>query len=131
MKRWFSILLALMLLAAFATPVLAAPVQPKLGPRGTFSIVGTIDSIDAAAGTVTVNVLRGNLLTKSYWGGQVTLVTTPSTRYLYKASATALPVPITFADLKVGDKVSVNGKLANNVWTANRITVGARLVHFP
>jgi hypothetical protein len=40
-------------------------------------------------------------------------------------------VPITFADLAVGQKVSVSGTVANNVWTVARITVGADLIHLP
>ena len=35
------------------------------------------------------------------------------------------------SNFAVGQKVSVNGKLANSVWTASRITVGAKLIHQP
>ena len=31
----------------------------------------------------------------------------------------------------IGQKVSVSGTVANNVWTATRITVGVNLVHLP
>jgi hypothetical protein len=126
MKKITVSLLVFVLMAVMVTPVLAASGSAG-SPRGTFSLVGTIASVDAAAGTVTVNVLRGNTLVKSYFGKTLTVSTSTATRYLYKSAPTAVPVAITFADLKVGDAVSVNGTLANTVWTASRITVGASL----
>ncbi len=131
MKRWFAVLLALALLAVATIPVMAAPEAAQRSPRGPFTLVGTIATIDPVAGTVTVNVLRGNLLVKPYLGKTLTLNTAVTTIYLYKATATATPVRITFADLKVGDPISVNGTLLSNVWTATRITVGASLLHYP
>lgn len=130
MKRTTSILIAMLLLVVTVAPVLAAS-ESAIAKRGPFSLVGKISAIDAAMGTVTVNVLKGNKLVQPYLGQSITLRTTATTRYLYKASATAVATPITFADLKVGDPVSVNGRLANGIWTATRITVGARLSCFP
>lgn len=49
------------------TPVLAAS-ESAIARRGTFSLVGKITAIDAASGTVTVNVLKGNKLVQPYLG---------------------------------------------------------------
>lgn len=130
MKKLTSMFIALFLLIVTVAPVLAAS-ESVIAKRGPFSLVGKIAAIDAATGTVTVNVLKGNKLVQPYLGQSVTLQTTETTRYLYKASTTAVATPITFADLKVGDPVSVNGTLANGIWTAKRITVGAKLSCFP
>ncbi|MDD2923080.1 MAG: DUF5666 domain-containing protein [Anaerolineales bacterium] len=131
MKRLITILLTLVLLSVATVPAFAAPVTAQSGPRGTFALVGRIAAIDASTGTVTINVIRGSFLVKPYFGKTLMVKTTSLTRYLYKSSPTATPVPITFADLKVGNAVSVNGLVANNVWTASRITVGAKLTCFP
>ena len=130
MKKLLSISIALFLLAVTVLPVLAAS-EPARAPRGPFALVGKISAIDAASGTVTVNVLKGNKLVQPFVGQSVVLKTTATTRYLLKTSATAVATPIKFADLKVGDPVSVNGTLANGTWTAARITVGASLSCFP
>jgi hypothetical protein len=116
--------LVLGLLLAAVSPAMAA--SPR-GPRGVFALAGKITAL--GDGTVTVKVLAGNKLVKPYRGQELTVTVTEATRYLLKEGTTV--TPITFADLKVGDKVSVNGRVANQVWTATRITVGARLVHFP
>jgi hypothetical protein len=124
MKRWMLFVLVFGLLLSIVSPAMAA--GPG-GPRGRFALAGKITAI--GDGTVTVKVLAGNKLVKPYVGQELTVTVTDSTRFLLK-EGTAV-TPITLADLKVGDKVSVNGRLANQVWTAKRITVGAKLVHFP
>ena len=123
MKKLLVVTIALFLLAVTVVPAFAA--GPLPAPRGPFTLVGRITAIDSANGTVTVTVFRGNTLVQPYLGKSLTLNTTATTRYFYKANAAAVPTPITFADLKVGQPVSVNGTLANGVWTANRITVTA------
>ncbi len=120
MKKILIATLVLFLLAAAVTPAAAAT-----GPRGPFTLVGRITAIDATNGTVTVSVFRGNTLVQPYVGKSLTLTTTAATLYFYKANAAAVPTPMTFADLKVGQPVNVSGTLANDVWTANRITVTA------
>jgi len=126
MKKLFVVVLALLIALATVSPAFAAG-----SPRGPFTLVAKISAIDPVSRTVTVSVLKGNTLVKSYVGKNLVMTTTVSTRYLYKSSATAVPVAITFADLKVGNAVSVNGTLANGVWTAARITVGASLTCLP
>jgi|WetSurMetagenome_2_1015567.scaffolds.fasta_scaffold447165_2 hypothetical protein len=115
MKRW--LLLALVLGMLFVS-VAAGP-----GPRGNFALAGKINAIKD--GTVTVQVLTGNMLVKPYLNKDLTVSMTSSTRYLLKDGTV-----IAFTDLKVGDAVSVNGTVVNQVWTASRITVGAQLIHF-
>jgi len=126
MKKYLTIALALFLLAVTVMPVMAAP-----APRGPFVAVGRITAIDSATGVVTVNVLRGNKLVQPYYGQNLAFSTNARTRFLYKSSPTATAVTITFASLRVGDPVSVEGTLAGGVWTATRITVGASLTCFP
>ena len=130
MKKPLSFIIALFLLVVTVLPVLAAP-EAAVGPRGPFALVGRISAINPATGMVTVKVFKGNYLVRPYFGQLVDLKTTATTRYLYKTSAAVTATRITFADLKVGDPVSVNGILANGVWTATRITVGASLSCFP
>jgi len=101
--------------------------QGQQGTRGTFAITGTIAAI--GTNSVTINVTRANKLVQPYLGTQVTVTVTSGTRYLYKDGTTI--TTIGFADLKVGQPVSVNGILANNIWTVSRITVGASLSCLP
>ena len=101
--------------------------QGQQGGRGTFALVGKITAI--GTDTVTIDVLRGNKLVQPFVGTQVTVTVTPRTRYLYKDGTTTRVIG--FADLQVGQAVSINGTLANNIWTASRITVGASLSCFP
>ena len=116
MKKLLVVTLVLFLLAITVMPVFAA--GPSRAPRGPFTLVGTISTIDPATGAVTVNVLKGNKLAQPFIGQSVTLKTAAATIYLRKTTATA--TRITFADLKVGDPVSVSGNLLNGVWTAAR-----------
>lgn len=133
MKKLFVLLAVFVLAFAAVTPAFAAGQGPgqgqgsQKGPRGTFALVGTISAI--GSNTVTVQVIRGNNLVKPYIGQQLTVTVSAATRYLFKDGTTS--TPITFADLKVGDPVSANGTVANGVWTAKRITVGASLSCLP
>jgi hypothetical protein len=100
-------------------------------PRGTFAITGQVTAVDAVNKTITLTVLRSNKLVKAYVNTNVTVVTTLKTKYLYKATSASTAVKITFDDIQVGDYVSVNGTVANNIWTATRITEGAALNCLP
>lgn len=137
MKKYIVALLVLVLTLALVAPAAAAGNGPgsggsgsgQQGPRGTFAITGTIAAI--GPNTVTIQVYRGNTLVQPYLGTPVTVTVTAGTRYLFKSSTAATATTITFADLRVGNPVSVNGTVANNVWTASRITVGATLSCLP
>jgi hypothetical protein len=127
MKRFIFVLLALVVIAASVSPAYASGETYK--GRGVFALVGKITAIDTANATVTVKVITGNTLVKPYIGKELVIKTTATTRFLYKTGTTI--TPITFADLVVGKPVSVNGILANSTWTAQRITIGAKLSCLP
>jgi hypothetical protein len=128
MKKVTMTLLVLVVLAATAMPALAAGGPPPVrGRSNSFTLAGIITAINGT--TVTVQVTGGNPMVREYSGQTLTLQTTSGTRYLLKTDTGV--VPITFADLAVGQKVSASGTVANNVWTAARITVGANLIHLP
>lgn len=122
MKKIAYLLLVIGLLVVTTMPALAAD-----SPDSVFALVGTITDISAPV--VTVQVVFGNRLVDDYIGQMLSLQTTPDTLYLLKTPLGG--VPITFDDLEVGQNVSVNGTLVNNVWIAGRITVGAALIHQP
>ena len=127
MKRWLILLLAVVIVAGMAVPVLAAGNRPP--KRMPFNMVGQITAVDTGAATVAVKVVRGNRVVKPFIGQTVTVQTDAATRFLKKTEAGV--VPIALADLQVGDAVSVQGRLAGEVWTAYRITVGADLSQMP
>ncbi len=127
MKRCVILLLVVVLVAGIAVPALAAGNRPP--KRMPFNLVGLVSAVDTTAATVTVEVVRGNRVVKPFIGKTVTVQVTAATRLLRRAEPQA--VPITLADLKAGDAVSVHGVLSNDVWTARRITVGAELVGQP
>ncbi len=119
MKRVMPLMLSVFLAIALFSTALAA------GPRSApFALAGKITSIDAAARTVTVQVVSGNIKVKSYIGKAVTLTTSAATLFRFTDGTTT--TPITFDNLKVGDPVSAGGSLAAGIWNTSRITVGAR-----
>jgi hypothetical protein len=141
MKKLIVLTLVLSLLAITIVPAFAAASTPARIKRGggagtgkggnaPFALAGTIASLDPVARTVTVTVVSGNKLVKPYIGQNLTLQTSDATRFLLRNPDSTATL-ITFADLAVGQKVSANGQLANNVWTVSRITVGAELTCLP
>ncbi len=137
MKRLSVILLVLTLLVMSTVPAIAAGKPSTVSGRGAaygsgvsgnppFALAGTIAGLDAQAKTVTVTVACGNTLVKPYIGQNVVIQTNDATRFLLRNPG-GHATPITFNDLAIGQKVSVNGQYTNNVWTAGRITVGADL----
>jgi hypothetical protein len=88
------------------------------GPRINFTINGTILAI--GTDTVTITVTCGNKTVQPYIGSPVTVTVTPLTRYNLEAGTTE--TAILFSDLQVGQLVSLNGTVVNNVWTVRRIT---------
>ncbi|MEJ5223791.1 MAG: DUF5666 domain-containing protein [Anaerolineales bacterium] len=121
MKKIFFALLVAALALALATPALAAPPFPLGKSTPKFTLVGKITALDATNQTITVEVRNGNRAVKAYAGQAVVLTTSTSTRFL--ASDGTTTTVITFADLKVGDRVSAQGIISGTVWQASRITV--------
>jgi len=141
MKKLIILTLVLVLLAVSVVPAYAASrtrdqngagnkIQVKQHGKMPFALAGTIASVDPAARTVTVTIACGNKLVKPYIGQDLILQTTAATRFLLR-NPDGKATPITFEDLAVGQNVSSNGRLANDMWTANRITVGADLNCLP
>ena len=145
MKKLLVLTLVVALLAIAVAPAMAAGGRYGENAHGarrsagngarnsaaaTFALAGTIASLDPANRTVTVKVASGNIAVKDDIGQSLTIQTVDATRFLLR-NPDGAATPISFADLAVGQKVSVNGKLANSVWTASRITVGAKLIHQP
>lgn len=129
MKKSLVVLMVVALLAVGAVPAFAAkgiqPQPPAPNKGGLFTLVGTIAAIDGSV--VTVKVVSGNPVAKPYVGQNVALQTTAATRFLLTTPTGT--VVITLADLQVGQNVSAQGKLADGVWTADRITAGAKIIH--
>ncbi len=97
--------------------------QGQPGTRSVLAFAGTISAI--GTNTITVEVVAANKLAQSAKGIQVTVTVTANTRYLLRDGSTM--TIITFADLEVGQAVSINGYLLNDIWTASRVTEGASL----
>jgi hypothetical protein len=101
--------------------------QIQQGQNGAVTITGTI----AAIGTdnVTINVVGGNKLVQPYLGTPLNLAVTSNTSFLLRDGTTVTIIAL--MDLKVGQAVSANVTVINNIWTASRITVGASLTCLP
>jgi len=138
MKKIVILFVVLVMVFAFTIPASAGGYGPgggtgsgsgqgQQGTRGTFAITGKVAEI--GTNTVTIDVSHGNKLVHPYLGTQVTVTVTSQTRYLNKEGTTT--TTIGFVDLKVVQPVSVNGTVANNIWSVSRITVGASLSCLP
>ncbi len=64
----------------------------------------------------------------THTGGQFTLAATIAASDGNVVTDTGTTA-ITLADLQVGQNVSAQGKLVDGVWTAARITAGAKIIH--
>jgi hypothetical protein len=128
MKRKLIIVAMVTLLLATAAPAWAA--GGGEGNRGgdqvrhqqarqPFALVGTITAL--GTDTITVEVQSGNRQVKPYIGQDLTILVTGSTSYLHWTSAGS--VPITFADLGVGNSTNISGVLSGSTFTATRVTI--------
>jgi len=124
MKKLASLFIAVVLLVGVAVPAFAASDTSGRG-RVPFTLAGTITAIDGT--TVTVHVVAGNYVVRPYIGQDLALQTTTATRFLLKTATGT--VVITLADLAVGQNVSAQGTFVAGAWTAERITVGAQIIH--
>ena len=128
MKKSLVVLMVVALLFVGAAPAFAAgpgPMPPVRNRGGQFTLAGVITAIDGSV--VTVQVAGGNPIVKPFIGQNLPIQTTVQTRFLLKTDTGT--VVITLADLQVGQNVSAQGQLAGGIWTANRITVGAKIIH--
>ncbi len=135
MKKWMVVSLVAALLLASTIPAFAMGRRPpKAGPRvyagaELFTVAGVITSIDSAAQTITLQVIAGDRLIKFLIGQELTVQTGDTTRFLLKTSSGTTFV--SFGDLAVDQKVSVQGYALDDMFTAQRITIGANLIHQP
>ncbi len=108
-----------------ATPVLAdAPRvvggnEHQYRVRQAFALTGTITAL--GTDSITVLVSTGNRLVRPHIGQELVVQVTGST--LYRQWTPDGCIPITFADLQVGDTTSISGTVSQGVFTARRVTV--------
>ena len=122
--------LVILAMVALITLVAVTPVLARRGgPGGSggggqpqlFALVGTITAI--GSDTITVQVVDGNRFVWPYIGQGLTLTVqvTDSTRFFEWTPDGR--VPITLADVAESDTTSIHGTVANDVFTANWVTV--------
>jgi len=120
--------LVILAMVALITLVAVTPVLARRGgPGGSggggqpqlFALVGTITAI--GSDTITVEVVDGNRLVWLYIGQELTVQVTGNTSFFEWHSDGR--VPITFADVVVGDSASIHGTVASDVFTADWVTV--------
>ena len=126
MRKLFVFALVLALLMVVAVPVLAAG-KTHSKP---FAVSGIIASVDPEAQIVTIVVACGNKLVKPLIDQKLTIQISAETRMLL-FNPDDVVTPASFDDLIAGQKVNLNGQSANNLWIANRITVGAEYICLP
>ena len=110
--------------------------------RTPFYLQGIISAVDSGAKTITVTLIHGNAKVKEFIGTDLVIKTTDAT-LIYQVTQgdegesgtgeTTEPVlstseddtgrvPKTFADLAIGQKVAIHGRLLVNDYTARLIT---------
>ena len=116
----------LVLLAATVMPVMAEGGKVQMRWLGqVFSLVGEVTALDGDELTITVQVHSGSKLVKSYIGKELTFTTDATTLFLLYGHAKG--VQVTFADVEVGDSISVSGNIVNDLFVAKRVTVDVPL----
>ena len=87
--------------------------------RPVFALTGTITAI--GADSITVLVYNGNRFVKSYFGQELVVPVTESTRY-WQWTPDGY-VPIGFGDVQVGDTTSMWGLVSDGIFTVLRVTI--------
>ncbi len=126
MKRWLLFVLLFGLLFATVVPVSAAG-----NGRSNFTLVGWLRGVDVEGKTVTIEVVRGNKLAQPEIGNKELTISVAYARILYNDGIVVTKIEISELFGHIGEPVSVHGTYTNGVWTVSRITVGAKLIHFP
>ena len=126
MKKLVILAIAALLPLVAVTPALAGPLQGQNGAHGAqrFALAGTIAHIEGD--TITVQVLSGNRLVKPFLQQELEVQVTEGTRFMRWTAMGG--VPITIADVTVGDSTSVGGTVVDRAFVARRVTVDAPLV---
>ena len=127
-KRLVILTMVALITLVAATPALAGHGGPGGngggGSRPLFALVGTITAI--GSDTITVQVVDGNRFVEPYIGGELTVQLTGSTNYFEWDPDGRLPID--FDEVEVGDTTSIHGTVADDVFTADRVTVGVLCV---
>jgi hypothetical protein len=134
-KRLAILVLAAVVILVAVVPTLAAGPgaggkqqlhERRMGPqpfRQNFALVGTITGL--GGDTITVQVQSGNRLVKEYIGEQLTVRVTENTAY-HQWTVNGC-VPSDFGSISVGQTVSIQGVLIEQVYVAQRVTVDVPL----
>jgi hypothetical protein len=94
--------------------------QPDLLPgKPIFALTGTITAV--GADSITVLVYNGNRLVRPYFGQELAVLVTESTRY-WQWTPDGY-VPIGFGDVQIGDTTSIRGLVSDETFTALRVTI--------
>ena len=116
----------LVLLAAMVMPVMAEGGKNQIRWLGqVFSLAGKVTALDGEAQTITVQVYSGSTLVKSYIGKELTFTTNENTLFLLYGHGKGEQV--TFAEVELGDYISVSGNLVKDIFVAKRVTVDVPL----
>ena len=128
MKQKLTIVAMVVLAALFiATPVLAAgsshPMEvAKQGPKKRQTVISMTGTIMSISGTqIMVKIVMTNKPFVKYRRTTQWVRTTTSTRYILWDGKTRKYIK--FSDLKLYDKVSINAKVKNGIFTARRVQV--------
>jgi hypothetical protein len=129
MKRQVRVTIAaLVLLAVTVLPVMAAGGQNQIQWHGgVFALVGEVTALDGVARTITVMVHTGSGQVKDYIGQELTVTTDSDTLFLLYGAVKCKV--IAFADVELGDYISVNGHVVDSLFVAKRVTVDVPLHH--
>lgn len=137
--KWMIVAMVVVALLVAAVPALAA--EPGAGNRygvqngaaggqqlrqggQVFALIGTITAL--GTDSITVQVQGGNRLVRDYVGQELTVQVTEGTKYMRWTEGGS--VPITFADLSVGDSTNIRGLASDDLFTATRVTVDVPLL---
>ncbi len=127
-KRLVILTMVTLVTLVAVTPVLAGHGGPGGngggGGRPLFALVGTITVI--GDNTITVQVVDGNRFVEPYIPGELTVQLTGSTNYFEWDPDGRLPIDL--EDVALGDTTSIHGTVADDVFTADRVTVGVLCV---
>ncbi len=94
-----------------------APIPPQ-----QFAIGGPITALDAAAHSITVEVVHAMPPALGLQPGDSVVITTNDQTRFCAAAAGQPCTPITFDDLAVGDRLATNGVVLDSVFVARQVT---------
>jgi hypothetical protein len=103
-------------------------------PKTPFHLIGSVTAVDTAAATLSVSVLRGEGAAAGKVGQVLTITVDATTIIYHYHDEPRVPeprVPLTLADVSVGQIVSVAGNFSEEVYLANLIVTDFPFPPFP